>query len=194
MERLVEIEFSTTWNNSCNILTKDQLDTLQSICSREIRAKQLSKIHVDKGRIYDSDEDKDLDESKIMLDKYYIGDYRNIVNLNALLSLPFDVKFSVISTIKEYPEYDMQNSILHKLLQLESKLVSFNAETQFNYKVGVHISDLGLLAVKQATWLEDACTEELQKYLDEGWRILAVCPQPDKRRPDYILGRNDKID
>lgn len=25
--------------------------------------------------------------------------------------------------------------------------------------------------------------------LDAGWRILAVCPQPDQRRPDYILGR-----
>jgi hypothetical protein len=33
--------------------------------------------------------------------------------------------------------------------------------------VGVHISDLGLLNVRQVEWLEDACTKDLQKYLDE---------------------------
>jgi hypothetical protein len=192
MERLVEIEFTTTYNIDVNVLTKEQLDMLQSICSKPIRAKQLSQLHIDKQRTYDSDGDKDLEESKIMLDKYCIESTYNIVNLNALLSLPFKVKFSIQSTIKEVPEYELQNSVLHKLLQLESKLANFNPETQFNYKVGVHISDLGLLAVKYTTWLEDVCTQELQRYLDDGWRILAVCPQPDKRRPDYVLGRNDK--
>lgn len=36
--------------------------------------------------------------------------------------------------------------------------------------------------------LEDACTDFLQEKLDEGWRLIAVCPQ-EQRRPDYILGR-----
>jgi hypothetical protein len=35
----------------------------------------------------------------------------------------------------------------------------------------------------------DLCTEELQTKLDEGWRIVAVCVQPNQRRPDYILGK-----
>jgi hypothetical protein len=51
------------------------------------------------------------------------------------------------------------------------------------------IPDIGLLMIDHVTWLEDACTEELQTCLDAGWRILAVCPPNAQRRPDYILGR-----
>lgn len=36
------------------------------------------------------------------------------------------------------------------------------------------------------------CTEEIQSCLDDGWRIIAVLPQPDQRRPDYILVREHK--
>lgn len=35
---------------------------------------------------------------------------------------------------------------------------------------------------------ENSCTDAVQGYLDEGWRIVAVCPQA-ARRPDYILGK-----
>lgn len=35
----------------------------------------------------------------------------------------------------------------------------------------------------------DCCTDHLQHQLNKGWRILAICVQPDQRRPDYVLGR-----
>lgn len=35
----------------------------------------------------------------------------------------------------------------------------------------------------------DCCTDRLQDLLNEGWRLLAICVQPDQRRPDYVLGR-----
>lgn len=54
----------------------------------------------------------------------------------------------------------------------------------------ITIADFALLNINEVTWLEDACTEQLQERLDEGWRILAVCPPCAARRPDYILGRN----
>lgn len=54
-----------------------------------------------------------------------------------------------------------------------------------------HLPNLGLLHIRQVSWLEDSCTEELQKKLDEGWLILAVCPPNGQRRPDYILGRGE---
>lgn len=38
----------------------------------------------------------------------------------------------------------------------------------------------------------NCCTEEIQSDLDEGWRIIAVLPQPGNRRPDYILVRESK--
>lgn len=53
----------------------------------------------------------------------------------------------------------------------------------------IAIPNIGLLAIDEVTWVEDACTQSLQRKLDDGWRILAVCPPNGQRRPDYILGR-----
>jgi hypothetical protein len=51
------------------------------------------------------------------------------------------------------------------------------------------LPNIGLLVIDEVTWLDDACTEELQRHLNEKWRIIAVCPPNGARRPDYILGR-----
>lgn len=84
-------------------------------------------------------------------------------------------------------------------LSLEARLIntieryasggSFSKEQQFNERVNVHISDIGLLKINEVQVLTNECTEDLQKYLDDGWHIVAVCPQPDQRRPDYVIGR-----
>jgi hypothetical protein len=55
--------------------------------------------------------------------------------------------------------------------------------------VQVHVPNLSLLSFNQVDLLEDCCTDDLQKKLDEGWRILAVCPPLSERRPTYIVGR-----
>lgn len=52
----------------------------------------------------------------------------------------------------------------------------------------ISVANHNLFEVAKVTWLENACTEELQRMLDAGWRILAVCPSNDARRPDYVLG------
>lgn len=57
--------------------------------------------------------------------------------------------------------------------------------------VQIAVPDLGLLQINETDWMEDACTEQLQMRLDDGWRILAVCPPNAQRRPDYILGRHN---
>ena len=51
------------------------------------------------------------------------------------------------------------------------------------------LPNIGLLSINEVTWRDDACTEEIQRLLEEGWRIVAVCPPNGARRPDYILGR-----
>lgn len=58
--------------------------------------------------------------------------------------------------------------------------------------VQIHVPNMSLMLVNEVTYLDDGCTEELQKLLDDGWRILAVCPPNSQRRPDYILGRYNK--
>ena len=53
----------------------------------------------------------------------------------------------------------------------------------------VHIPNQELFAIQECKVLNDCCTDELNKVISEGWRILAICPQPNQRRPDYIMGR-----
>ena len=36
----------------------------------------------------------------------------------------------------------------------------------------------------------DQCTEEINNLLHEGWKLIAVLPQHQQRRPDYLLGRS----
>jgi hypothetical protein len=60
---------------------------------------------------------------------------------------------------------------------------------EFNTKVNVAVGGLGLLQIDEVQLEADCCTDYLNKCLADGWRILAVCVQPDQRRPDYILGR-----
>ena len=58
----------------------------------------------------------------------------------------------------------------------------------FNEKTSSEQPGPNLLNVNETLLMEDACTNALQENLDNGWRIIAVCPQP-QRRPDYVLGR-----
>lgn len=59
----------------------------------------------------------------------------------------------------------------------------------FNDKCNQEQPGPNLMKVNETFLMEDACTDALQNKIDEGWRILAVCPQP-QRRPDYVLGRS----
>lgn len=61
----------------------------------------------------------------------------------------------------------------------------------FNEKTNSEQPSINLMSVDETLLIADACTNEVQQRLDYGWRILAICPQP-QRRPDYILGRKSK--
>ena len=49
------------------------------------------------------------------------------------------------------------------------------------------VPDTPVFHVRSVHVLTDACTDNLQRWLNGGWMILCVCPQP-ARRPDYVLG------
>ena len=66
---------------------------------------------------------------------------------------------------------------------------SVHKSAYYNTRVEVHASNSALMIYNEVEVFEDYCTDKLQEKLDEGYRILAVCVQPDQRRPDYILGR-----
>lgn len=66
--------------------------------------------------------------------------------------------------------------------------------TVINQRVNVAVPGFGLLQIRHAQVFYDLCTVELDRLLKEGWCILAICPQPDQRRPDYILGKPHRED
>ena len=56
----------------------------------------------------------------------------------------------------------------------------------------IHLPNYDLHSFNKVHLLEDCCTDRLQSLLDEGWRILSVCPPKSQRRPDYIMAMHDK--
>lgn len=72
--------------------------------------------------------------------------------------------------------------------ELLSKVNRLN-EISFNEKCGTAQPNSALLDTAELLLLQDACTDLVQENLAKDWRILAIQPQSDQRRPDYILGR-----
>lgn len=56
----------------------------------------------------------------------------------------------------------------------------------------ISVANVGLMQIQRVEVLEDVCTWDLQAWLDKGWRILAVCPPNDARRPSYVVGHFEK--
>lgn len=53
----------------------------------------------------------------------------------------------------------------------------------------VHLPGNELLKFNEIKVMNDCCTDALNEEMKSLWRIIAVCIQPDQRRPDYVLGR-----
>jgi len=97
-------------------------------------------------------------------------------------------RIEVIRPIRMVGSYEkllcLADRVIGNLQDLEKR-----NDQLFNKRVEVHVPGNSLLKINEVDFLKDACTDELNKLIDEGWRIVAVCPQPDQRRPDYIIGR-----
>ena len=84
--------------------------------------------------------------------------------------------------------------LLEQMLTLNDKVIEqlrTASDELFNHPCQQMQPGAWLGNVNRTILVGDSCTDALQGYLDEGWRILAIQPQPDQRRPDYILGRYD---
>jgi hypothetical protein len=78
-----------------------------------------------------------------------------------------------------------------RLIEKMEKFATNVSNMQYNEKVEVYTPGMALMLFNHVKLLEDACSDQLQGELDAGWKIIAACPQPNQRRPDYILGRYD---
>jgi hypothetical protein len=46
-----------------------------------------------------------------------------------------------------------------------------------------------MLEMKELKLETDACTDSINELMNDGWKLIAILPQHQQRRPDYILGR-----
>lgn len=135
------------------------------------------------------------DEGNTIPDKetlhYYYTKY--VVDLDTIFDvLPKGLQVVVISN----HTYSYSLDVLARLSAIEEKLSGNNKPVEqqhrYNTKVNVHVPGLGMLVLNEVKIQENCCTDQLQRDLNDGWRIIAACPQPDQRRPDYVLGRVNK--
>jgi hypothetical protein len=127
-----------------------------------------------------------LNEAKDRWYTSYTGDIR------AVMRAGFEIQVS--------PAKSDANALLcieERLAELVEKIGALpkvpTIENQsFNSRCSVHVPGLGLLLIDEVMVRTDYCTEKLQEDLEDGWRVLAICPQPDQRRPDYVLGRQKR--
>lgn len=119
---------------------------------------------------------------------YYLqGEDSTVLDKDTLFDLVVaGIKFNVKN------EISVMVNITEELAKWADKpvnLLSGPSSANYNNKCEVHIPGQALSTYNDLMLLEDVCTDELQGQLNAGWRIIAACPQPDQRRPDYILGR-----
>jgi hypothetical protein len=130
-------------------------------------------------------------------DKLAAGEYYNIFPTMELILTPDQYVELVIKGVELAPPTEVLNPSLNgslpfiKAVEKLEKIID-GVETKddvYNNRCEVHMPGQALSTYNETLLLEDACTDALQEELRKGWSIIAACPQPDQRRPDYILGR-----
>lgn len=122
------------------------------------------------------------DERKAWFDRKH---NLNIVDL-AERGLPFSVQES--NNLKG----SFEGQIASYLQRIHEKIAGVKSGGAPSRETHLHVesaTDSWLHAVNDVMVQEDCCTDDLRRLIDEGWRIVAVCPQARNRRPDYVLGR-----
>lgn len=125
-------------------------------------------------------------------DWVFIPKENNMVDLEHF-ALNCKYPYTIVKCVKsEEPTISNLSSLVNQIeekFQHISKDLDMFSNQQLNQKVNVHVGGGLIVTYNELKLKEDSCTDELQVELNEGWRIIAVCVQPDQRRPDYILGR-----
>ena len=90
-----------------------------------------------------------------------------------------------VETTHNFINYDMLAE------KISNSLISKTGSNLFNNKLEIHQPNMPLFTYNNFIHLNDCCTEVLQEHINEGYRVVAICPQPDQRRPAYILGKEE---
>lgn len=111
------------------------------------------------------------------------NDQEVIIDIDEVAKLDRTVKYSVENIISF-------NSVVADEIANKINLRQ-NVEQSFNAKCNVMVPGFELLSIKTVVVRENCCTEIINDMLANNWKIVAVCPQADQRRPDYVMGRTE---
>lgn len=200
---LARIKFT---GNIQNRIKKDELEKLSDYLGEKIEGSQL-KIN-ERGEFepvgWRETLDKELAEKEsdyklVTPSEYYAIKNTDtyIVELEKFTNLYPNLEITIKGIPKAINDdsvsmISMMNEVANKIDEAKNR---FEKVVEFNQECNVHVPNLGLLNLNKLAYATDYCTEMLQERLLQGWRLIAVCPQPDQRRPDYILGMHvDELD
>lgn len=168
----------------------------QSYYGLDIDAERQAKIEailVDDAKLKRHPDDHYTEQARGKVDagEIYEGDVEQVMALLA----GTNVRVELVGVGSPRPLVDLYDEVRRMRERLD--VLSGAPDTYINNKLDVHVPGNALLTIDEVQVFNDLCTEELQGLLedDDGgrarspWRILAICPQPDQRRPDYVLGR-----
>ena len=174
----------TSGNYYVDELYMEEIDGNKKYYRDETKSKEVSEYYR-----YERLDDKDW---------VYVEKENHLVDIN-YFAVNCRFPFRIVKAIKS--EEPTINNITSILSDMEEKFLTMNkiadkiTSQSFNEKVNVHVGGGLIVTYNELKLLEDSCTDTLQLSLNDGWRIIAVCVQPDQRRPDYILGRyNSNMD
>lgn len=91
--------------------------------------------------------------------------------------------------IKQVLNVDLDPAKIFESVSSKAEAACVGGTAVYNTRCDVHMPGQALSTYNEVQLLEDSCTDVLQAQMAAGWRLIAACPQPDQRRPDYILGR-----
>lgn len=119
--------------------------------------------------------------------RWRIGEYWSYYKVQSSDLLALGVKGWRVHQVESHTVVGILGQLLDKVESLTGR-APLTGPT-YNEKCNVHVPGLGLLLIDEVRLAANCCTDDLQVFLEDGWRIVACCPQPDQRRPDYVLGR-----
>lgn len=195
---IVRMKFTSSYGNK-NMVSKSELDDIinflgEDVDSSEMKIGENGKPEQKNYRETFSEEEVEKHDDYTLVQS--AGMYEIDSNDTYLIDLEtFTSKFPNIEfTIKGKPKSvgSDQLNLIEEMKKIADKIEGVNSKfdksMQFNQRCDVHVPNLGLMNINKLAYATDYCTVELQRLLLQGWRLIAICPQPDQRRPDYILG------
>lgn len=120
------------------------------------------------------------DEVKEAKDKWW-GEIKCAMPLDDLFSIGLPADCYQITPIKRLIMSDDKFQHFKRAKTIEEFEGAMNT-------IHVHLPGFDVMTIRQIIHIDNACTDEIQTHLKDGWKILAILPQPNHRRPDYILG------